>query len=155
GRATETLQIDFASSYPAGRSLSVTVEARTATEILAHGSTTSELRAGCSTMVVTLTEGALPDMAEAADLTTVDLEQQAPDLSTLLDLADRDAQKGLGGSCSVAGECISNFCVDGVCCDRACDAQCEACGSNGVCGTISGAPRGSRPACTGAGGLCG
>src|SRR5205823_761826 len=49
----------------------------------------------------------------------------------------------------------SGFCVDGVCCDRACDAQCESCaepGSLGRCTQVSGAPRGARTPCEGA--LC-
>jgi len=31
------------------------------------------------------------------------------------------------GACSVDGECISQFCVDGVCCDQACLQPCHAC----------------------------
>jgi MYXO-CTERM domain-containing protein len=62
-----------------------------------------------------------------------------------------------GSACAVGGDCTSGVCIDGVCCDRACDGQCEACNvatSRGTCTTISGTPRGSRPACSGSG-TCG
>ena len=42
----------------------------------------------------------------------------------------------LGERCIAAGECQSGFCVDGVCCDSACDGECQACnlaGSSGTC----------------------
>ncbi|MBI2388457.1 MAG: hypothetical protein HYV09_02465 [Deltaproteobacteria bacterium] len=54
-------------------------------------------------------------------------------------------------------------CVDGVCCDRPCTGQCEACdvtGFAGICMPVVGeAPHGTRPACSpflqcGAGGAC-
>src|SRR5579863_3414208 len=32
-----------------------------------------------------------------------------------------------GLSCSCAAECKSNFCVDGVCCDKACQGTCMTC----------------------------
>ncbi len=55
----------------------------------------------------------------------------------------------LGAACQDDGGCASGHCVDGVCCDRACDATCEACdgASPGVCGLVVGAPHGDRPAC--------
>lgn len=55
----------------------------------------------------------------------------------------------LGASCRV---CTTGHCVDGVCCDQACGAQCQACdvpGSPGVCSPTTGSPHGSRPACNG------
>jgi hypothetical protein len=49
-----------------------------------------------------------------------------------------------GATCSSAGECSSNFCVDGVCCNSLCSGTCAACtaarkgsGSDGACGLIS------------------
>jgi hypothetical protein len=60
-----------------------------------------------------------------------------------------------GATCGAASECGSGFCVDGVCCDRSCDAQCEACDATpGKCSTIAGAPHGSRPACADATDVC-
>ncbi len=32
-----------------------------------------------------------------------------------------------GEGCSMNGQCASNFCVDGVCCNSACNAECSAC----------------------------
>ncbi len=49
--------------------------------------------------------------------------------------------KANGLGCSVAPECTSGFCVEGVCCDGPCDGSCESClatnkssGSTGTCG---------------------
>jgi hypothetical protein len=55
-----------------------------------------------------------------------------------------------GTACTSADECESAQCVDDVCCDSACDRQCEACaeiGSEGKCGPIAGEPRAGRAAC--------
>ncbi len=64
-----------------------------------------------------------------------------------------------GQACSVHADCASDQCVDGVCCDRPCEGQCEACnepGTEGTCTTVaSGPPRGARDACDGAGGCQG
>lgn len=63
-----------------------------------------------------------------------------------------------GGACTTAGSCASGNCVDGVCCNTACNGQCEACnldGHGGTCTPVTGVPRGARPACTGAGTACG
>lgn len=63
----------------------------------------------------------------------------------------------LGGDCKVGSDCGSGNCVDGVCCDTACDRPCEACKAadkangkeDGRCGT---ARAGSNPSkrCVGA-----
>jgi MYXO-CTERM domain-containing protein len=61
---------------------------------------------------------------------------------------------GPGAPCSLAEQCGSGYCVDGVCCDVACSGQCQACdvaGSAGKCTAVMGAPHGSRPACTACG----
>jgi uncharacterized repeat protein (TIGR01451 family) len=63
-----------------------------------------------------------------------------------------------GGVCGAANQCKSGTCVDGVCCNTACDGQCEACdvtGSVGTCVAVSGAPHGNRPACASDGTACG
>jgi hypothetical protein len=66
--------------------------------------------------------------------------------------------KVTGSACTAGGQCASNECVDGVCCTSACSGQCEACdvtGQVGTCTTLtSGAPHGSRPACTTDGTAC-
>ena len=45
----------------------------------------------------------------------------------------------LGAMCTVAADCVSNFCVDGRCCADACTGQCKACdvaGSEGTCSPL-------------------
>ena len=67
-----------------------------------------------------------------------------------------------GRPCTASSQCVNNNCVDGVCCNVACNGQCQACdipdgmGNLGVCQTVmSGAPHGTRTACTGTGTTCG
>src|SRR5262249_56107467 len=55
-------------------------------------------------------------------------------------------------------QCASATCVDGVCCDQACDGQCQACdvpGSVGACVAVSGDPHAARPSCATDGSACG
>ncbi|MEQ9318318.1 MAG: hypothetical protein RIF41_04130, partial [Polyangiaceae bacterium] len=53
-----------------------------------------------------------------------------------------------GAPCSAPSQCLSGFCVDGVCCGTACTGSCEACsaakngGTNGTCGPV---PAGQDP----------
>ncbi len=52
--------------------------------------------------------------------------------------------------CTKDSECGSGHCADGVCCNVACDGQCEACdlpGSRGRCVPVTGEPRGIRKGC--------
>jgi len=49
-----------------------------------------------------------------------------------------------GAACTAGSQCQSGFCADGVCCNEACDGECEACtaslkgsGSDGTCGSIA------------------
>ncbi len=47
-----------------------------------------------------------------------------------------------GGACAANNQCASNACVDGFCCDKACNGACEACsaaksgGTNGTCAPV-------------------
>ncbi|HEX3905469.1 MAG TPA: hypothetical protein VH853_21780 [Polyangia bacterium] len=48
--------------------------------------------------------------------------------------------KPMGASCQAASECSSNFCVDGVCCESACNGTCQYCAlptSPGFCMTVA------------------
>jgi hypothetical protein len=49
-----------------------------------------------------------------------------------------------GNSCTLSSQCTSGNCVDGFCCDTACDGTCDACsaakkgsGTDGTCGAIA------------------
>lgn len=62
-----------------------------------------------------------------------------------------------GTACGGNNQCTSANCVDGVCCNTSCTEQCEACnieGSLGTCSPVTGAPRGTRPACATDGSSC-
>jgi hypothetical protein len=57
-----------------------------------------------------------------------------------------------GSECTSGEQCESSFCADGVCCDAACDGQCESCqesGAVGECQVITGDPLPTRTACAG------
>ena len=63
---------------------------------------------------------------------------------------------GTGGSgamdgtpCTSGTQCASTMCVDGFCCNLACNGQCQACDINpGICTVVtSGPPHGMRMAC--------
>jgi MYXO-CTERM domain-containing protein len=82
-------------------------------------------------------------------------------------LCDGSGQCGfaLGEGCLAPTECESGFCVDGVCCEEACDRGCDACdlpGTVGICevvvsGTVCRSARGDcdvAEVCNGAAGAC-
>ncbi|MGZ3447978.1 MAG: kelch repeat-containing protein [Polyangiales bacterium] len=61
-----------------------------------------------------------------------------------------------GAACTSNGDCDSDHCVDGVCCNNACTGACQACDvttAKGTCTIVSGAPHGART-CVGTG-ACG
>lgn len=64
-----------------------------------------------------------------------------------------------GAPCTDAGQCTSGHCIGSVCCDTACDGQCEACselGKVGTCSPFSGDPTAKGKTACGAGeGPCG
>jgi hypothetical protein len=49
--------------------------------------------------------------------------------------------KANGQGCTGGADCSSGFCVDGVCCDAACDTACKSCNVAGSVGTCSNLPR--------------
>ncbi len=62
----------------------------------------------------------------------------------------------LGESCSGDEQCVTEHRVDAVCCESACEGQCQTCDPSGSCVRAqSGAPARGRPACTNAGTICG
>jgi hypothetical protein len=64
---------------------------------------------------------------------------------------DTPQLKGQGATCSLSAECASpyNHCVDGVCCESACNGDCQYCaGTNkGTCTIVSGTPEKSGVTC--------
>ena len=60
-----------------------------------------------------------------------------------------------GARCQTAQECANQRCVDGVCCNDACQLPCQACdvaGHGGTCWPVpGGTPYGGRPPCGGTG----
>ncbi len=50
------------------------------------------------------------------------------------------AKKAAGLTCMGANECSSGYCVDGVCCNGACNGTCESCNLSGTAGTCSPKP---------------
>src|SRR6266403_902824 len=67
-------------------------------------------------------------------------------------------KKADGLACGGSNQCGSGNCVDGICCNQACNGQCQACnvaGSVGQCVAVSGAPQGGRPTCGTDGTACG
>jgi len=83
-----------------------------------------------------------------------------PSAPTVTSTIAKYAVVGQGQACSDNLQCMTGFCVDGVCCESACTGQCSSCAVSsmqGYCQPISGAPVGGRAACTGvgAGTVCG
>ena len=54
-----------------------------------------------------------------------------------------DAVLANGYACTSAPECKSGACVDGVCCESACDGACQACNVPGTEGSCTAAPAGT------------
>lgn len=63
-------------------------------------------------------------------------------------------ESDLGQACASAGDCIGGRCVDGICCDVACDGPCERCNAPGQAGRCVAADLGSTDAACAAGETC-
>lgn len=68
-------------------------------------------------------------------------------------------KKDDGQTCLTAGDCVSSFCVDGVCCNAACSATCKSCNVPGSVGACSNVPSGlddinGIPTCSGTNQSC-
>ncbi len=113
-----------------------------------------------SQMCDTATSLCVPIVLAPPDMATRDIsvgsDLPAPDIGPPIDLAMGAAP---GAACGGNSECLSKFCVDGYCCDVACNGQCQACDiTPGQCAQVSGTPHGARTACSGSGacsGACG
>lgn len=88
--------------------------------------------------------GLPPDMA-AAPIGDGSVLIVGHDFPAFRQAAVRFTLRPLGEACDrlLAVECAFGYCVDGVCCDSACDGTCEACsnaakgqGNDGVCGPV-------------------
>ena len=59
-----------------------------------------------------------------------------------------------GAACDTANDCASGTCLEGICCDRACDGTCETClaaagaTADGVCTPLTGTPCDDGDSCT-------
>lgn len=63
-------------------------------------------------------------------------------------------KKAIAAVCAAPGDCLSGFCVDGVCCDLACSGACKSCNIMGMVGTCSNVAAGQDdgngvPSCSG------
>jgi hypothetical protein len=68
--------------------------------------------------------------------------------------SDPVANKNPGDACGPDDVCSTGNCVDGFCCDTACDGPCETCEATpGTCTIVTGTPQGAR-ACAGQGTSC-
>jgi hypothetical protein len=54
-------------------------------------------------------------------------------------------KKNDGQSCAFSFECVHSHCVDGFCCNTACNGLCQACNVTGLAGTCSSVPNGQDP----------
>lgn len=79
-------------------------------------------------------DAAPPDANGSTSLTPPDAAPPPP-----------DTRLPLGRRCSVASDCESGSCTDGVCCGSACNALCYACNLPGMEGTCQPIPAGQDP----------
>jgi hypothetical protein len=74
------------------------------------------------------------------------------------DAGSVEARAPLGFDCGSPEECETFHCMDGVCCERSCEGQCEACDVEdhaGQCTPVIGSPHGGRASCASDGSACG
>ena len=78
--------------------------------------------------------GPVADAMDAGGLPGSDVSTPPPDGSAFADAGTTPASGDAAvlpphpnATCTTGAQCASGFCVDGVCCDRACDGSCESC----------------------------
>ncbi len=110
--------------------------------------TGSDAGAGDAAPDTSMPETSSPDTA-VPDTSVADSAPPPPDSGT------KPSVSGEFQSCTTAAECASGFCVDGVCCDSACDGACQSCTLPWAPGKCSLEPYGTdkKNAC-GAAGAC-
>jgi hypothetical protein len=67
------------------------------------------------------------------------------DSTVAVKCVDGGTRKQSGEACGCASDCESNFCVDGVCCNTACEETCKACNTQGAMGMCTFVPAGLKP----------
>lgn len=82
--------------------------------------------------------------AMVACVSSGDLPPAGP--ATGQDASTTTTGKADGQTCGAGAECNSGSCVDGVCCESACDQTCEACNVPGQVGKCAPIPDGEDPA---------
>jgi hypothetical protein len=94
--------------------------------------------------------------ADGGGLTGSDASVPQPDGGGIADVGAAPASRDGGvvpssanASCTIAAQCASGFCVDGVCCDAACDGSCESCAQTGKVGTCAPVKNASDDGCGG------
>jgi ELWxxDGT repeat protein len=87
--------------------------------------------------------------AGTGECTTVVASAPDPDSCTGTDTCDASGacKKATGQTCAAAGECASNVCADGVCCNATCDGICRSCNLAGSIGTCSPVVNGEDDTC--------
>jgi len=91
----------------------------------------------------TETSTATPSPTETDTATPTETETPTPTATETPTSVQANTPLALGDPCTTADECQSQFCVDGVCCDTACDGPSESCdqpGRVGQCSPVVAAP---------------
>lgn len=86
----------------------------------------------------------------ATDAVAIDRPDDNGDSATQPDVqsdacAESACRKSLGAVCASETECLSTFCVDGVCCANACVGPCRSCNQPNLDGLCQAHPPGSNP----------
>ncbi|MDX2167750.1 MAG: hypothetical protein SF182_11825 [Deltaproteobacteria bacterium] len=107
----------------------------------ASGTTTSSATATATPTTTSTPTDTATATATATDTATATATDTATATATATDTAtptvtNTPAPDGAG--CTDGGQCLSTFCVDGVCCNTACDQPLQSCDLPGQVGTCSG-----------------
>lgn len=89
-----------------------------------------------------LDAGGTADTPPSGDAPTADAPPDAPSMPPDAPIGPDTPLAPDGTACTDGAECAAGNCVDGVCCESACDGTCEACvaaltgGTDGECSTV-------------------